>query len=173
MKQHWLFDLSHADPGRAFGIQRTYITFEIRVSHNVDIIFRRANIGSSNIKLAHGKRRFAATILTFRSALLSGVTKKCYRAATCLSCAHFIFIEFSWARAPDALARVMFTVLSPALGRHLSAWRTGCYRARRERVRFKKRQQEERNTIAGGPWRTDKTCVPVHDFWPMRCVTST
>lgn len=95
MKQHWLFDLSPADPARAFGIQRTYITFEIRVSHNVDIIFRRANIGSSNIKLAHGKRRFAATILAFRSALLSGATKKFYRAATCLSCSQIARILFS------------------------------------------------------------------------------
>lgn len=76
-------------------IQRTYITFKIRVSHNVDIIFRRANIGSSNIKLAHGKRRFAATILTFRSALLSGVTKKFYHAVTCLSCSRTAPILFS------------------------------------------------------------------------------
>lgn len=140
MKQHWLFDLSHADPGRAFGIQRTYITFEIRVSHNVDIIFRRANIGSSNIKLAHGKRRFAATILTFRSALLSGATKKLYRAATCLSRAHFIFIEFSDA---PAYYRPRSTVIYQR--------ENGlCYRARREHVRFKKRQQEERNPSATG-----------------------
>jgi len=95
MKQHWLFDLSHADPVRAFEIQRTYITFEIRVSHNVDIIFRHANISTSNIKLAHGKRRFAATILTFRSALLSGATKKFYRIATCLLCSQTAPILFS------------------------------------------------------------------------------
>lgn len=139
MKQHWLFDLSHADPARAFGIQRTYITFEIRVSHNVDIIFRRANIGSSNIKLAHGKRRFAATILTFRSALLSGATKKCYRAATCLSCAHFIFIEFSWARARCARSRNVHGIIARARPSFISV-RTGCYRARRERVRFKKQE---------------------------------
>lgn len=146
----------HADPVRAFGIQRTYITFEIRVSHNVDIIFRHANISTSNIKLAHGKRRFAATILTFRSALLSGATKKFYRIATCLLCSqtvrpfyfHRIFLA-ARDRAPMRSHSVP-GIIAHARPSFISV-RTGCYRARHERTRFKKRQQEERNTIGDGP----------------------
>jgi len=80
MKQT-LFDLFSC-AGGAFRIRSTYITFEIRASHNVDIIFRRANIDSSNINLARGERcasrRNDINIPVI--ALLSGATKTFPRA---------------------------------------------------------------------------------------------